>query len=471
MNYLTYKHTKKSKEKLKKKGTKKRERTKSNKSKTHLINRNITIRNQKGGALNEEYRGTYYYLLKVFTDTKYNTDNEGNNDAFFSAILKELLSLLVDNVEKLLKNDKDKTRYVKKYNKIVPIFEYIRDSIIIFSSDDMIMTIPIYNLFSLQLGIVLTEISKVNDTSVNKVDTSMLNYSERIGVKLYNYYDKMLNCIMENKSIDDFKEIVKRTEFKGIIGKILNRGGYKREDDVKIKEYSFEDKDNNEICLLCYLGVMSLEELIESFIYCNYLVGVPDVIDHADGDLLTPFEFIHHDIIHMYNIVFIPHKLKKFYETKIKTKKTVDKKKYYKLLLMMFLIIHEIPSTVPEFEQFGISKEISMPYIFSGFLLNVGNWLDKTYFYELLPPEYRTDKERDLINTKIIDELRNIQFYDDLNKMFKTKKYNKSLEKLIKNIINYLENSFKLFIDEWFQFIEETENKKTENKQRLIYYY
>ncbi len=302
------------------------------------------------------------------------------------------LVILYEVVKKVIESSKaaDKQKYLS-------LLEQIQAKIAPF-------TIKILNLKSLQCVILMTllliETEKIPD------DKLMASYTERFKIK-----DLFKQLTAGNLFLDLDKleaECLKDYTLKNIIQKFRQPTLDEMINKVKISGVEYCD-DIIDVRLSVLLGELSLEEIIESELNIVHLIGITTEMEWADGNLYTPFEFYHHDLIHANNSVFctggnIP-EINKLYKH-IKSNKIKLGKKYHDFIMMLFFLIHEacavettILTTKRPLTIIDVAKTSDSSFG------KIENWMNPRYYGGLLPPEIqgKADKFIPYFNTTVTE--------------------------------------------------------------------
>jgi hypothetical protein len=191
--------------------------------------------------------------------------------------------------------------------------------------------------------------------------------------------------------------------------------------------------------ILCFVGEMTLLELVESFVNEIYLIGIAPEITFADARNMSPWTFFNHDIGHCSTLKLnvnstIIKQIKIFFYKVMKNKHIIGNYKFDAIINILFYYYHEFP-----FYFVPIIDDLDL--------------LDKTIDdLDLL------DKTIDDLNQKYIfndKNYRNPYFYNHIlpeHLWFENNIKNKSFELHIKE---YLLKSLQLFIILWNTFIRQ----------------
>ncbi len=300
------------------------------------------------------------------------------------------LVILFDFVKKVIEGSKaaDKKKYLDLLDQI--------------QTKKAPFTVKILNLKSLQCVILMTmlliETEKIAD------DKLMASYPPQFKIKdlfkslitgnLWLDLDKLeAECLKERQLKQLPKKFPRPTDFMEIL-----KG-------TTPVEYC---DDIIDVRLAVLLGELSLEEIVESELNFVHLLGITSEMEWADGRLYTPFEFLHHDLVHAENITnsvspSLINRISNLYKH-IKSKKTELGKKYHDFIIILFLLVHE---------SFNIGEVFSMKTIptmadvsaGSSFIDTVDNWMNPKFFGGLLPPEIQGKRDQIIpyLNTSLKD--------------------------------------------------------------------
>jgi hypothetical protein len=350
-----------------------------------------------GGSLKGEEKKQYIQLLHQLYLNPY----DEAKDNCYNILLKHLLLIAYEQsqhifneyIEKIIEPKKSEIK--TQYNKIYS------DTIRIIKDDSHKIDIPEFNVRSLQIVILYTELIRLTELSEK---TNMKNYFQQPNYKIDVEYDNFIKVWFTYDILYEYS--LKSQGFKDII--------YKK-NTTELLTY----KDINNSRIICYLDYITEKEIILSYVYNIYYLGINEKLDYADGRELTPFEFLHHDITHANNRGYTGGNVeleREFYyylegETNILTKE-----QYKQIYIIFFVIIHESMSEY--FLESKINVNNQFDDISPSFIKDMKHWLNSNFYNGLLPkkpPELRTDETQ---------------------------------------IKNYLDKSFNLFKNEWNKFIE-----------------
>jgi hypothetical protein len=374
---------------------------------------------QFGNGLNDNDKKTYVEKIIQFYKTEYK-----NNDKFFSDILKYLLNVLYDGAKATIE------KYNLQYNTcdISQLINNLSEFRKHFDDNykNKLIDVKEFNIYSLQIIILFTELVRLLPTTHN---TTMDNYFQtRIQIKdIYNKFKNTLN---------NFEGLAEAVETDSAFSTLLGPHEYileaRRFHFIKDKKgqniyFSYKNKNDHDVILICYIGIISLEDFVNMYAYNFYPLGITEKIEYADGRPLTPFEFLHHDLTHSINRYRDKNILKKEQifinylnddKNLKKYKVSIDKSnndnstiyienKYlsydnlqslissindnikYNIYLVMFLIIHESGYLEELFldNQLTINFDSFQP----PFITNINNWKNLNYYGELLPDILKTE--------------------------------------------------------------------------------
>ncbi len=157
--------------------------------------------------------------------------------------------------------------------------------------------------------------------------------------------------------------------------------------------------------ILVLLGEMSLLELVSTYANRQYLIGITTEMAYADGNYYSPFEFVHHDIIHGsnrefgfgdYNSEKVLSHLKSFTDY---LETLPSEEEVYKISLALFLITHEIVRTEYILGRSKLSEDFSFRTLQKQFFIDdVKSWKNEKFFGGLLSEELRSKGEEEIFN-------------------------------------------------------------------------
>lgn len=378
-------------------------------------------KNKKGGgtlSLNEDK--DYFTNIMSLTVSTYFHCNR---------ILKQQIMKLYDVVLKCIGSRLLEKNHVK-YNQ----FKSNLDTI--FKKDIEQMTLQIFNVMSLQCVILLTELVRFEDFTKNNKYTysNMSKYPIPDIINLYNNiikinwldYDKI---ILHLQNYDDNPDISNRAKkFFGILPNILFN--VKNDNSCPIVE-------NDKPIIYTLIGELSLLQILNSYAHNIYLIGIVTDMSDADGKNYTPFEFMHHDIIHRKNRLLLDLDNKKtIYEKQfinyLINNQSISKDKLHKITIILFLLMHESLDENILFKKkiqannydtlFSESKTLTfIKYKIDDNSINK-SWTNTKFFGGLLPEDIFTRLNGEIMNSSQIPE--------------------------------YLESASTVFINEWNLFFE-----------------
>lgn len=253
--------------------------------------------------------------------------------------------------------------------------------------EDKGATLTTLNIKSLQCVILMTEISKLT----NPAKSTMKDYpiksivSEYAALTVGGHWD----------NYDHLYNLIKTGPY------LLSR--YKKLIGTSYPEADYCCPNFNGARILVLLGEMTLLELVDTMADNIYLIGVTTEIEWADGHEYTPFEFMHHDLVHASNREygfgdfgigmlslerrFIDH-----------IKGNPGAYDLDKLMIPLFLLMHELPmgemSLLREQMNFPLSYESRIKDTFVG---NLENWRNPKFYGGLLPEAVRGGSDEEII--------------------------------------------------------------------------
>ena len=343
------------------------------------------LNQQFGGKLTKEQKKEYIDLLhklyKLYED----------DDSYYSDILKRLLEIAYNESEKVINSYKMVIPdiFVDKYNNIKTEIETI------YTSCDYILDIPEFNIRLFQIVIIYTIIIKL--THPNREETSMLNYFQQPNYKIHEEYEDFLS-VWDN--YNELLEKVKKSNFHTLIH--YYKGFDQYIDQPPQPDYTFKNITSGNIRLVCYLDYISEKEIIYSFINNFYYIGINEKLDYADGKLLTPFEFLHHDLTHADNRRNDGNREfeKKFYDILEQISYLLTSYQKKQIYIIFFIIIHE--SISESILQQKIQSSFTFSQLSPLFITNLDNWRNKHYYNLLLPIDIQ-NKSNEIIQ-KYLDD-------------------------------------------------------------------
>ena len=333
-------------------------------------------------------------------------------------VLKNLDSLwkIADNVfteyktiidENMNKNDYEKfyLDFIKKFDKYLQLHKQSKYYIKALSDSTNDATIENLNLLSLFYCIIF----------------SLLEY--------YFISNKFNNKLYLNKNLNKLNDIIMKEtftiNFENLRKLIIN-------DDIEIFNTEYLQCNSEIRIIFVVLGNLSLENLVISILNKVLLIGFNIKSEYADGVVYNPYQFANHDIQHTYfiieNLVFLDSIINNNKFTikdiimKIIRRYKNDNYEYDKILLILFLILHEDPKYI-QYIFNSLSNKYEDIYLPSLDELFYNNFDD-----ELLNERWTTENDyKGLIPSDITEE---------------------------HAILDYLKDSYKLFFDELIEIFE-----------------
>jgi hypothetical protein len=282
---------------------------------------------------------------------------------------------LVNNIKNKIYKDNDiKTRSILYYSKEIIIND---------------INYLILNDSHLQKSII-TEINIFYNNVIHQLDNQLdNNYIGMINIFL-------LQCIIlfTSYNINEHYRFNNNMNNNYVIYNYLIQYNWKDYEFIKnslknIDNLKYLYKSKNSIFLIIIKKTFKINEIIESFLDNIFYCGFSYNINYADGILMTPFEFMRHDIIHGNNYFFIKKDLdiellKEFYNYS----KDIDKEAFKKINLIFFLIVHEsyiifFPSSLEKIEN-------NIDSLFSYLQSSITRFIRTNDLGELIPKSYRT---------------------------------------------------------------------------------
>ena len=230
-----------------------------------------------------------------------------------------------------------------------------------------------YNVRAFITVVVITKIIQFTNYTD---DTSMKQYFQDIKIdKIFDkYYD-----IFDNYDLV-VKTLMTDYNFKSILGVSKYH-----DDGYGFVPYTVSDMKKT--LIICLGGSFNIEDIITSYVHEVYYAGIVTSMEYADGKLLTPFEFIHHDITHMHNRgvhddydIKAQHKFWSYLKTC-----DLDEDTKHRVNIIFFTLIHESMSSWFLSDDGFRNKHFDdiNPY----FVTNIFNWSDVNMFGGLLPQD------------------------------------------------------------------------------------
>jgi hypothetical protein len=374
-------------------------------------NKYLELKQQYGNGLEGDTKKEYIRLLHQLYIKPYYY----NNDDCYSNLLKHLLHIAYQESKKVFDTYIDKIPEPKKSNLIEQYKNVKSDTQKIISDDSHILDIPEFNVRSFQIIILYTELIKLTHTDAS--ETSMLNYFQQPNYPIHTEYIKFLEVWYDYDKLYDIINDSNENGFKNLINpstsfdKLMKRNK---------PDYTFRDIKQSRI--VCYLDYITEKEFIFSFLNNIYYIGINEKLDYADGRLLTPFEFAHHDLTHAVNRGYYGSNIeleKKFYDYLEMNTELYTKEQKKQIYIIFFIAVHEGPEYLFENK---IDDKLTFNKLQPEFVHNINNWKNKNFYNLLLP--------------------KNIQ------------------EETDENIQKYLDDSFELFKRIWNEFYDENTKSK-----------
>jgi len=277
-------------------------------------------KNQVGGTLTKDRRNHYFRLCNMLVSR--------NPDFDYPRITNEIIDIIYMEVQsKILEFPDVPSDQDKKSRMITSIHE-------IFKSAKVEDTnyIGKVNIISLQCIILFTEncIKPDQEIVAGGIYENYLNL-RRGNWKNYTVMQGLL-------SLDTAKDYY--------------IGGYSHlYNNEHLGPYTTSLDPNFNIFLITIIDYLTLDEINNSFLDNVIYCGMTSEFTYADGSFYSPFEFLHHDIVHGKNYHFACYNRNGLIRTDLKTfyeySKTVEESpespfsQIYAMKLMMFLLIHE----------------------------------------------------------------------------------------------------------------------------------
>jgi len=238
-----------------------------------------------------------------------------------------------------------------------------------------ILDIPEFNVRSLQIVILYTELIKMTEKDTTR--TNMLNYFQQPYYRINEEYDNL--C----KVFDNYDELFSR---------VCNSIGFK---DIVYERYSestlISYKNIKKSRIICYLDYISEKEIVFSYVHDIYYLGISEKLDYADGREMTPFEFLHHDITHAnnrgYPDGFDIELEKEFYDYLETQGLSPEAKK--QIYIIFFLIVHESANEYLIGNRIEIKDSDDFYSLVPRSIQNMDNWTSPNFYNGLLPSDLR----------------------------------------------------------------------------------
>jgi hypothetical protein len=372
-----------------------------------------------GEAKNEYLTRTYNLMSNVVTD-----------EECFKLLKKNILDLFNIAIKKLESYHKSQTEQL--YDEMHPKLQRIMDV------DISKPNISMVNVISLQCIIFFTEILRKLYPGKR---TDMSNYRPIFNLPLV--YKELTD--IEWDSYDDiYKFIISSYNLRNIA--LTN---------------TFTDKWETINCsnlknqmIFVVLGELSLLEILNSLANNIFLVGITTNMEWADGSYYTPFEFMHHDTVHAMNAldVRIQTRLSDiFIRHLILNQKQYEQAVFDKIILILFLILHENLHPQPDIELNRPIIEATGKGIFDSISFSLENWTNINFFGGLLPDKIFENPNE--IKPYLIDA--STTFKNAWEKYFITKEGIDSIGKFTEKELSY-------------QKMEQKQNEESSEKHRLI---
>ena len=298
--------------------------------------------------------------------------------------------------------------YYKQLQKIISQYEQINRVPI-----SELVTIKYYNIKLFQLTLFFTLVVMLTNKFA---DTTMNRYIQN-EPKIQKFFNEVIA-----RGIDKIEEI--KPEF--FPPTIYN---------AIFKDYTYEDINKNDVILLSYAGILTIDELIVSNIHKIYYVGVCEEMSYADGRLYTPLEFLNHDLIHYINsnecIDNVRSNVDRFY------KYISGKRERDELNLILFLILHEADfPTCSYMKNQNLTEDVQRRItdtILKSAVIGIKRFLNKHDLGELLPHNLVKANSKELVREYIVRLT--TQYYKTWNECFSIKQYDNNSNK--SNIIKF----------------------------------
>jgi hypothetical protein len=156
-------------------------------------------------------------------------------------------------------------------------------------------------------------------------------------------------------------------------------------------DYSFRNIKNAR--LICYLDYISEKEMVYSFINNIYYIDINEKLDYADSKLLTPFEFLHHDLTHANNRNddYDSELEIRFYNFLEQISHLLSKEKKKQIYMIFFIITHE--SMVEYILQEPIRENFTFNDLSPIFIRDLELWKNEHHYKLLLPKNIQDETD------------------------------------------------------------------------------
>ncbi len=321
---------------------------------------------------------------------------KGNFEENIKTNLKILYEVVENKLEEYLKKALRGTTEggIKKYRELKEKFEIIKEYKDLDDDGEEIYDLVVLNIKSFQCILLLT------DLVLTTVTPNVKNHLRSTNLGIVPDYDFFIKSKWH-----DFNVLFKKIEE---YERIYTSPGFTYKPLIHTS-----DQNNDSICpdlsgsyIIVILGKMKLIDLIKSMANQVYFIGLTTDIEYADGIMMTPFDFMRHDIIHSSRVLqdldyFRPDLsyVKEFIEHIDNNNKYNQKK----LQTALFLLMHETFGgyhylSRPIINFFNKGKKLSfLKEILFQDISNISKWRDTTYFGLILPKNIRENKEDTVI--------------------------------------------------------------------------
>ena len=154
--------------------------------------------------------------------------------------------------------------------------------------------------------------------------------------------------------------------------------------------YTTSEPPNSMIFLVTILDVLSITEIVETCLDNVILCGMTAKFDYADGRLISPYEFLEHDITHGHNYEGLCFQRAQIYQEDIQSfyrycvNGHLSAKELYRMKVMIFFLIHEsFCDYFPEYEKLTVDQIISD--VTTTGLLNMGRFVNLNDLGKMFP--------------------------------------------------------------------------------------
>jgi hypothetical protein len=294
----------------------------------------------KGGKLLDKKLKEYQKKLRILYETDYNPNKH--------KILHELLIIGYEEAQKTLQSYIDKFNDPSKNEMMLELQKILNNlNSDVSSINYETLDIPEFNIRSLQLVILFTELERL--TNINPEETSMAGYFQQPRFPIDEYYYELVigGLWIDWKALrDKIIELEPKSRIFQTYKFLTLLGYYDKYSRNPVIKYHTLENINERVQIIVYLDYLSLQDIIISYANNVYLIGITESMTWADGRYLTPFEFLHHDITHSLNREMGYNTGKNTLEfmeyiNEPKRKRDIGEKEIYELKVILFILVHE----------------------------------------------------------------------------------------------------------------------------------